>query len=609
LNIKQNMWSGERPASAIHLLGPGEAQTAQNCKLDKGDLRPWKQYKSIKSVYGLGTPRTLYLHRRDKTDHWIAENVEYDFARSPVAGETHNRLYYTGGSEPRVIADDLFTKGDLDFDNDYYKLGVPAPAVAPTIDSGYTSNGTYRAYVYSYVVRLGVDNLEEGPPSDIVAITDYGSGNVTLSGFIEPPSGRQIGAIRVYRTNASTSGIADFQFVGSFLTGSFAFATGTFVDSVAEADLGTDGPQPASYVPPPTGLKGLIALVNGSFAGFVGNEVYISEPNLPHAWPYEYPVDSIVIGLGWFGSTCVVLTDSHVYFLLGSPEAMEVQKLDGFYPCVSKRGIISDVGREGGVLFPSEDGWAITNQNGVKINSTPDLIDPTTWREDFHPNTTKAYFYEGKIFGFTATKSYVVDFRNGKFTTLNIYPDAGHRARETGTFYIIKSNEDSDQTSDHAIYQWEGDNDDFMQYTWKSRKHILDYQTNFSVARILRSAAELSDIETTITDNDAVAAANLVKIATGDIAGSINAIGINADEIHGDTLEKVLDLDIDADLTFKLYADGTLIHTETVQDDEPFRLPDEVLYKHVEYEIIGYVPIIEIAIATSVEEIDGVPNA
>ena len=610
MNIKQNIFSGARPQSAVHLLPPGEAQTAQNCKLDKGDLRPWKQYDSVKTVSGLGSPKTLYLHQVgtiDIVDNWIAEDAEYDFARSPVAGDTHNRLYYTGGDEPRVIADDIISD-PFDFDTDYYKLGVPAPTAAPTIDAGYAAGTSYRAYLYSYVVRLGGDDLEEGPPSSIDSITDYGSGNVTLSGFTEPPSDRQIGTIRVYRTNAATTAVAAFQFVGEFQTDTFTFATDTFTDDVAEADLGTDGPQPSTFVPPPTALKGLTALLNGSFAGFVGNVIYISEPNLPHAWPYEYPVDATIIGLGWFGSTGVALTDSNVYLLLGTPEAMEVMKLDGNYPCLSKRGILGNIGREGGVLFPSEEGWALVSQNGVKTVSKT-FIDPTTWRDEFRPANIHAHFYEEKVFAFHAEGAYVIDFYNERFTTLNVYPDAGHLAKGTGRFYFIKDNEDSDISDDHAIYQWEGDPNDFMQYTWKSKKFILDHTTAFTVARVIRSEAELSSIEDAISDNAAILAANLAAMATGDIGDAIDADVVDGDEIHADDLEPVLDLDISADISFKLYGDGTLLHTETVQDDEPFRLPDGVLYKKMEYELIGYVPVQEVALAPSVEELDEVANA
>ena len=93
-------------------------------------------------------------------------------------------------------------------------------------------------------------------------------------------------------------------------------------------------------------------------------------------------------------------------------------------------------------------------------------------------------------------------------------------------------------------------------------------------------------------------------MSDGDIGDTINDDEINADEIHGDDLVSVLDLDIDADITFKLYGDGTLLHTETVSSDEPFRLPADVLYKKLEYELIGYVPIQEVAISTSVEELE-----
>ena len=608
MNIKQNIFSGSRPQAALHLLGPGEAQTAQNCKLDKGDLRPWKQYSTVKPVSGLGTPRTLYLYENGEDDHWIAKNEDFDFARSPVAGDSHNRLYYTGGTEPRVIASDILS-GTFDFDTDYYKLGVPAPTVAPTIDAGYVAGSAYRAYVYSYVVRLGTNDLEEGPPSAFDSITDYGSGNVTLSGFTEPPTGRQIGTIRVYRTNSSTGTVAAFQFVGEFQTDGFTFATDTFVDSVEEIDLGTDGPQPETFLPPPVGMKGLIALVNGSFAGFLGNVVYISEPNLPHAWPNEYPIDATIIGLGWFGSTCVVLTDSHVYFLLGSPEAMEIMKLDGMYPCVSKRGILTDVGREGGVTFPSEEGWALANQNGVRIISKT-FIDPTSWRDDFHPSTTHAYFYEEKVFAFYSGGSYVIDFFNDRFTTLNIYPDAAYRALSTGSFYFIKSNEDAGTpASDHAIYKWEADESDFFQYTWKSKKFILPYTTNLSVARILRSTAEIATILATIATNVANAAANAATILAGEVGGDVDDEEIDDIEIDGDALLPVLDLDIDTDITFILWGDGTLLHTQTVQDDQPFRLPAGVMYKTLEYQVSGYVPIKEITIAPSVEELEGGTNA
>ncbi len=592
MNIKQNIFSGSRPQATPDLLPPQEAQTAQNCKLDKGDLRPCKDKSAILAVAGLTTPETLYLYG----DNWITSDDDYDFARSPVAADTHKRLYFTGANEPRVSADDIWSD-PFDLSTDYYKLGVPAPVAAPVIDAGYATDDIYRAYVYSYVVRLGGADLEEGPPSAAISVTDYGSGNVTLSGFTEPPASREIGTIRIYRTNSSTSGAAAFQFVKEFQTATFTFATDTIVDDIAEADLGTDGPQPETFVPPPTGLKGLIALVGGAMAGFVENVVYISEPFQPHAWPYEYPVDATIIGLSWFGSALVALTDTHVYVLTGVPSVMDVTKFDGFYPCLSKHGIISDIGREGGCIFPSEEGWAIVNQNGVKIISKS-FIDPTSWRDDFAPSTTKGYFYEEKIFAFWSGGAYVIDFYNDKFTTLDITPDAAHQAEETGSFYMIMENEDATQPAyDHQVYKWEGSSSGFLKYTWKSKLFSLRNITNFSAARILRPVVSFDEI-------DEIIAANAILMATGDVGDALNSIDINSDEINGDTLTAVSGVSITTDITFKLYGDGVLLHTETVQDEEPFRLPGGVMYKYMEYELSGYGPVREISIATSIEELD-----
>jgi hypothetical protein len=592
------MFSGARPKLANHLLAPGEAQTAQNCKLDKGELRSWKDYEFTQNIEGLGTPATLYLYQDDNVDYWITDEDLLDFARTAVARDPHSRLYYTGKDEPRVLANDLISD-PFDFDTDYYKLGVPAPTAAATVDSGYTAGNEYRAYVYSYVVRLGGLDAEEGPPSDTVSITDYGSGAVTLSGFAEPPADRQIGKIRIYRTNAATTGVAAFQYVGDFETDGVDFDTFTYDDTVAEANLGTDSPQPETYLPPPTNLTGLIALINGSFAGFYQNVVCVSEPFLPHAWPYEYPVAATIIGLARFGNTGVVLTDSNPYILIGPPEAMEVMPLDDNYPCLSKRGIVMG---KNGVLYPTEMGYALVDQNGVRI-VTESFIDPTTWKDVYHPTSLHAYFYEDRIFGFHATGSFIIDFPNDRFTTLDIYPDACHVARGTGSFYVVKPIDDTDRAGDHAIYKWEGVGYDRTQYTWKSKRRILPHDSNFSVACITRNATDLAAIQAIIDTNIENIEANAAAAADADIGDVIDFEDIGADVIQVDDLAPVYDIDMNTDITFKFYGDGVLLHTETVQDNDPFRLPSDILYGEVEYEIIGYVAVKEVRIATSVEEL------
>lgn len=57
------------------------------------------------------------------------------------------------------------------------------------------------------------------------------------------------------------------------------------------------------------------------------------------------------------------------------------------------------------------------------------------------------------------------------------------------------------------------------------------------------------------------------------------------------------------DVTFKLYADGTLKHTQTVTDSEPFRLPGGYLSNLYEVEIISQLPVTRVSVAESIFEL------
>lgn len=58
-----------------------------------------------------------------------------------------------------------------------------------------------------------------------------------------------------------------------------------------------------------------------------------------------------------------------------------------------------------------------------------------------------------------------------------------------------------------------------------------------------------------------------------------------------------------SDITFRLYADGALIHTEVVADDEPFRLPGGYLSNLYEIEIEATLPVTRASVAESVFEL------
>ena len=56
-------------------------------------------------------------------------------------------------------------------------------------------------------------------------------------------------------------------------------------------------------------------------------------------------------------------------------------------------------------------------------------------------------------------------------------------------------------------------------------------------------------------------------------------------------------------VTFRLYAGGALRHTQTVQDNQPFRLPSGYRTRFHEFEVEGTATIIEVLLASSSAEL------
>ena len=59
----------------------------------------------------------------------------------------------------------------------------------------------------------------------------------------------------------------------------------------------------------------------------------------------------------------------------------------------------------------------------------------------------------------------------------------------------------------------------------------------------------------------------------------------------------------EGDVTFKLYADGELVHTEEVTDSDPFRLPSGFMGINYEYELTGTAIVNAVYVATTMAEL------
>jgi hypothetical protein len=168
-------------------------------------------------------------------------------------------------------------------------------------------------------------------------------------------------------------------------------------DTVRDADLG-EVLASASWQPPLAGMRGLVSLPNGILAGFEDNQLCLSEPWRPHAWPPEYRMltDWRIAGLGVFGTTLLVLTEGCTYLVSGShPAAMSMSRLPGHQPCLSRRGLVST---EYGVAYPAPDGLYLVGPGGGRL-LTGGLLGRGDW-QGLAPETVHGACHDGRYFGF-----------------------------------------------------------------------------------------------------------------------------------------------------------------------------------------------------------------
>jgi len=622
LKITINNFEGTQPKLATHLLKDTQAQIAQNVRVEKSDLRAWNR-NDVQQIIAAAAYKSLHRYTEGINSNWLYSVNDLDYAESPIASDQFERLYYTGEAEPRAHVNDI-DSAPFDQTTDYYKFGPAVPVDTGTwgFVSGHDGGSEFRAYVYTYVSRYGE---ETGPIKTLLSTAVYNTGDVIIEDFTQPPAGfglrstvdGEIPYVRVYRTNSSVTG-AEFQYVGEFNATTHTFGTDTFTDDVDDADLGEVLPTEL-YEGIPAGIKGLIGLTNGIFAGFVGNSVYYSEQYLPHAWPDEYAMtfDYNVVALGSFGTTLVVLTEGVAYLITGeTPATLRKQRVPGFYPCVSKRSTVSTVG---GVIYASNEGLIKINYDGPTV-VTFKYLTPVEWNE-YTPTTLHGGYFNGKYFASVNTdETFMLDMENDTFTTVNEFYHTFYRSKDSGAFFKVFTNP---ITSAVAIEEWEGDLFNFMYYTWKSKRFLLPMDMGFTCAQVEVDSETYADLVDQMEENDYLATLNAAIFAAGDLEDTFNYgdgaeptpvvqlqpdnsdkdMSFNVTRFNGSNLIDLNLIEISNIIKFTYYVNGTMVMQKNITTNNPFRLPPKH-GRNVEVQLQGYIPVRGFSIAQSMKELN-----
>lgn len=504
--IRITSFRGAIPSAAPKLLENSQAHRAVNCDLSRGDLRPWS---------GLAAPNTLdtdldkasgnYVQAIHlfRGEYWLHWHHQAHAGRGPIADNTEERTYFTveDNSPPQVTDATMATSGnDGEYPRQSRPVGVPAPRSAPSASANGecdSANKRTTLYVYTFVNDWG----EEGPPSPPSGTVDRCvDGSVSLTGLddyadsygsvVNARYSHDVTTKRVYRAATGSRGTS-YQWVMDIS------ASDTSVeDAKPDSALGEVLPS-RNWYPPPEDMTGLVMLPNGIAAGKSGQDLYLSEQYLPHAWPetHRHTLEYEIVGLGVIGQSIIACTQGTPYIVQGTaPGSYTAKKIPVGQACVSSKSI---VGIEGGVLYASPDGLVqVTGQDARVITSG--VLSRDDWQA-LSPDSIVAGYHDRRYFGFYDNGSerggFVFDPRDpsAAFTWLDLDGQrvtATHADLETDTLYLALDN----YSPSAAIRAWGTGSP--LTARWISKVFVAPQETSFAVMQVI--SQDYEDVEITL---------------------------------------------------------------------------------------------------------------
>lgn len=573
MKIEFNQFLGANSDVSPNLLTNNYAVEAVNVFTDQGTLSTWKGLKQV-TPWNTKTGVLKQLFLLDNT-RWLAWGEETSAVPLQLAYNTEWNIAFTNATlGPQYTNKSLAVAGGgTTYPDNYYPLGIPVPASAlvATVANKATpamslrahwqiagtvadaiGNRITRAYIYTFVSTNG----REGPPSAASNLC-YSNDDeyVTLTGFQAAPNA-DINRMRIYV--ASSGGTYNFLKEVTTPTSTTDITVNTFGAAITTT----------LYSPPLTALQGLVAMANGMLAGYIGNNLYFSEPYQSHAWPEDYvkAMDYPIKGLAAIGNMLYISTEGYPVVATGnSPAFMTFTKLGAIPANQSDRSMVTmglgftstnmmtNMGMS--AMYASRDGIVLLTA-GSAMMASDGIISEKVYQL-MNPSSIHAYFYRNKYIGFydsgstgTLTTStgesipakggFILDPMRKTVSYTDVWCEAAFSDKASGKLFLaIKQSNNSNN-----LYEWNEGTTNLTQ-TWKT-KPIRTEPINMAVARVW------------------------------------------ADRYP---------------ITFQLYADNALKLTKTVTSNEPFRLPSGYRARQWQSRITGDSDINAIILATSAMEL------
>ena len=535
--IDLTMFRGMLPRLNAKLLQPFQAADSTNADLDRGDLRPYKGTTSLTALSKPGVIQTIY---------------RYAATSNPAEG-----YWFHWTTDVDVVRGPV--PGDTEELTYYTGDGSPKFTYASIATSGGTGYPTNSYLMGVPAPSAGMLSVKGGTADgDATAedseIRSYVVTYVTDKGSEGPPSDPVIAQSILPGEYITLSGIPTgpggnynittkriYRTVTTDssseyqLVAELAVATDTYQDNVSSLNLGGVLPSEEWY-PPPTDMVNLGVMPNGIMYGLSGNSVCFSKAFLPNAWG---PLDRQALPYTPIGAghfdNTVVVLTDKNPVLFTGTDPESMSQ--------EELGINqaclskrSVVNTPYGVVFASPDGLIMIGPQGYK-NLTQSYFTRDQWNA-LDPSTIMGVFHDNRYIGFYD------DGTNQKCFILDpTDSESGLRYADTHAVHAY-----SDAFTDELflligsnVHTWNSGSN--LSYTWRSKLFELTRAQTPTAARI-----------------------------TADSYASI---------------------------TFNLYVDGALKHTQSVTNGNAFRMPRGYKGRLFQVEVVATDVITRIEVASS----------
>lgn len=638
-------FGGMLPKVSSRLLPDQAARIAQNVKLQSGELRPMNAPYVVYEPGKPMPPLAVYLARNVEAKAWFSWPFDVDVVRAPLPVEAESRFYWTGDGEPRMARfTDAVSGNDDDYPKNFFALGIPAPSTKPAVSpSGGSGSTVTRFYLQTFFSQLGeesgistisdatvgkvddtwaVTNLTAFPTNSGTGTAAYSSGQTTFTNAASAAHWLRVGDPVVISgaTLTVTAVPAPHQFK---VAGDYSAATAwarkanwntanmkrrlyrttgtagvfqlvhddvgtTYNDTLTDSQILGDELISADWELPPVGLKGLVVHSSGALLGFSGNLVYASDPLQPHAWQQILSTDYPIVGMAAFGSEVGIATEGNPYVASGvEPAVMTMEKIDGQYPCMSKRSVVS-VGS--GMIYASNHGLVYVGQGGVNLFSEA-FYSRDEWLP-LNPASMIAEYTSGRLYvAYTSLlgESAILLFDGALHLSIGIKADDLYADQSTGDLYL---------GAPEGIMLFDSPISYPLVGSWRSKDTVLQTPVNLGAAKIdFKIAIDPETLAALIAQRNAAIAENDALLVGGSFFGAMNSLAYNEEGVHGSIAAYVPPIPPSNEIQFVLRNGENVIFQKVVSSTKAFRLPAGIKYDTVSVEVSGQGRIYEIRLA------------